>query len=394
MKFIKKILCLVCTIVISNFLIWRFFKFKTQEILNNHVSINLKNSGIHKQKQVYVWGKAAISEYFWTHIIEGVVQRSNKYMWDEGIIHINSVKLVYFTGPALLPETAPKDIKDLVVILNGREEKKINASLTWLNSLLNKKLFPLLQNLGIIMLGNEQCNNSWLIDLCKQALKIKFVFIVYDINLSYPPYFYYQWPLGVATYRKFPLIKRNEVDLHSQRMYFCNFLGTIYSNHSLSSRSKLFNILTVGRLKTLCYTKVRYSWLPAETKETFELYHKVLKQSDLTLCPVGFNSESYRIYEAMSYGSVPIIEDVMTHGQCSKDFSSDKHGAPFRLLKKYNAPVMYVHDWSELLSIIELESKMPHVEKVKRREAILQWYEKFRSKMRDVFLEVLSKRFK
>ncbi|XP_012565809.2 ribitol-5-phosphate xylosyltransferase 1 [Hydra vulgaris] len=394
MKFIKKILCLVCTIFISNFLIWRFFKFKTQEILNNHVSINLKSSGIHEQKQVYVWGKAAISEYFWMHIIEGVVQRSNKYIWDEGVIQINSVKLVYFTGPALLPETAPKDIKDLVVILNGREEKKINASLKWLNSLLNKKLFPLLQNLGIIMLGNEQCNNSWLIDLCKQALKIKFVFIVYDINLSYPPYFYYQWPLGVATYRKFPLIKRNDVDLHSQRMYFCNFLGTIYSNHSLSSRSKLFNILTVGRLKTLCYTKVRYSWLPAETKETFELYHKILKQSDLTLCPVGFNSESYRIYEAMSYGSVPVIEDVMTHGQCSKDFSSDKHGAPFRLLKTYNAPVMYVHDWSELLSIIELESKMPHVEKVKRREAILRWYEKFRSKMRDVFLEVLSKRFK
>ena len=37
-------------------------------------------------------------------------------------------------------------------------------------------------------------------------------------------------------------------------------------------------------------------------------YRRALQTSDFTLCPAGSNVESYRIYEAMSYGSVPILQ--------------------------------------------------------------------------------------
>ena len=54
-----------------------------------------------------------------------------------------------------------------------------------------------------------------------------------------------------------------------------------------------------------------------ESKEGLSSYLHILRSSDLTLCPVGMNSESYRIYEAMSLGSVPVIEDVVVNVNCS-----------------------------------------------------------------------------
>jgi len=44
----------------------------------------------------------------------------------------------------------------------------------------------------------------------------------------------------------------------------------------------------------------------------------VLKSSDLTLCPVGLNSESYRIYEALSVGSLPVVEDRVVTDSCAE----------------------------------------------------------------------------
>lgn len=60
-----------------------------------------------------------------------------------------------------------------------------------------------------------------------------------------------------------------------------------------------------------------YRWLAEETHEGLQSYLQILKSSDLTLCPVGKNSESYRIYEAMSVGSVPVIEDLSASQSCN-----------------------------------------------------------------------------
>ena len=56
----------------------------------------------------------------------------------------------------------------------------------------------------------------------------------------------------------------------------------------------------------------RSSWVPTETAASRAQYLEALRSSDYTLCPPGSNVESYRIYEAMSMGSVPIIRGSVT----------------------------------------------------------------------------------
>jgi len=128
-----------------------------------------------------------------------------------------------------------------------------------------------------------------------------------------------------------------------------------------------------------------------ETSTSREDYILALSQSDLTLNPVGQNTECYRIYEAISYGSIPVVEDVMTPGHCGKSKSSAAF--PLRLLKEMDAPIIYVKDWNELKTIEEKEKTLKHSERVKRRREVLLWYESFKSKMRQKLVSVIGKQF-
>lgn len=129
-------------------------------------------------------------------------------------------------------------------------------------------------------------------------------------------------------------------------------------------------------------------WLPQETAETSRQYQMALAQSDLTLCPVGVNTECYRIYEACAYGSVPVVEDVLTPGACANGRSS-----PLRLLKDAGAPFIFLKDWKELPAILEKEHVMTQAEKTERRMRLLEWYTGFRQQMKDKFTEVLEESF-
>ncbi|CAB1322965.1 unnamed protein product [Coregonus sp. 'balchen'] len=76
-----------------------------------------------------------------------------------------------------------------------------------------------------------------------------------------------------------------------------------------------------------------------ETAESLRRYQTALAQSEFTLCPVGINTECYHIYEACAYGSVPVVEDIVTPGGCSAARSS-----PLRLLKAAGAPFIFLKD--------------------------------------------------
>ncbi|KAK3100987.1 hypothetical protein FSP39_000027 [Pinctada imbricata] len=183
----------------------------------------------------------------------------------------------------------------------------------------------------MVLLGDEQCNNDWIKPyLRRNGGLIQFVFLVYD-STEIDNEVFYQWPLGVAT------------------------------------------------------------WLPMETDASREEYIKALSESDLTLNPVGQNTECYRIYEAMSYGSVPVIEDVMTSGHCGNSSISQK--SPLRLLKEEKAPVIYVKDWKEIDRILEKETTLTQEYKTRRRRDNVLWYESFKSKMRERFVRILQKHF-
>ena len=77
-------------------------------------------------------------------------------------------------------------------------------------------------------------------------------------------------------------------------------------------------------------------------------------QSDPTLCPVGVNTECYRIYEACSHGSVPVVEDVMTAGSCGN--APAYHIAPLQLLKSTDVPFIFIKNWKELPAVLEREN--------------------------------------
>lgn len=126
-------------------------------------------------------------------------------------------------------------------------------------------------------------------------------------------------------------------------------------------------------------------------------YVDALRNSDLTLNPIGMNAECYRIYEAMSYGSVPVIEDrppsVGSCGRPSRDNDSGRRRL-FRLLKLHHAPVIFVTDWRrDLPEILSHEAVLSAMEVVARRRKVVDWYRGFRRKMRDLFVRTIDKRF-
>ena len=63
------------------------------------------------------------------------------------------------TGPGVVPAKVPQDVENLVIVLNGREDSKIEFSTVWLNYLTSS--LPRLINLAVVMLGNEMCVNRY-----------------------------------------------------------------------------------------------------------------------------------------------------------------------------------------------------------------------------------------
>lgn len=107
-----------------------------------------------------------------------------------------------------------------------------------------------------------------------------------------------------------------------------------------------------------------------------------MSDSDLTLHS-SINSQTSVIYEALSLGSVPVIEDNET--ACS-----DLRGA-IALLKRHRAPVIFVNSIiDQLKTIIDNEKKMSDQEKVVRRAAVINWYCGFRKAMASTFVKMIA----
>ncbi|XP_072124336.1 ribitol-5-phosphate xylosyltransferase 1 isoform X1 [Mobula birostris] len=342
-----------------------------------------------RKKLVQIWGKAAIGLYLWQHILGGPLMPSEVTAhWREGELKAGDIYFRFYTGPAVVPGRISLDTENLVLVLNGREEGKIKFATQWLHYVQTLHQMHKLKHSAVVLLGNEQCDNDWIEPyLRKHGGFIDLIFLVYD-----SPWVnevdVYQWPLGVATYRNFPIVDLNNLMLHSSRPYLCNFLGTVYK---ASSRETLLDILKQERLSAMCLISVREQWLPQETSDSLKKYQGALLQSDLTLCPVGINTECYRIYEACACGSVPVVEDVMTPGQCGN--SSALQNAPLRLLKSMGAPFIFVKDWRELPAILEKEKAMTLQEKNQRRRTIIEWFKQFRTQLRKKFIDILENRF-
>ncbi|XP_072257384.1 ribitol-5-phosphate xylosyltransferase 1 [Pyxicephalus adspersus] len=339
--------------------------------------------------QVQIWSKAAIGHYLWQHVFEGQLEPSDvNAQWREGKLRTGKTEFSFITGSAVAPGYFSVETVNVVLVLNGREEVKISFATQWLQYAQTLVKNHKLHHVAVVMLGNEQCNNDWILPYLKEnGGFVELLFLVYDspwINEESV----FQWPLGVATYRNFPVVDPTWSLVHDSRPYLCNFLGTVYDN---SSREILMEVIRKEGLDQLCWISTRNQWQPQETNESFKSYNDALLQSDLTLSPVGINTECYRIYEACSYGSVPVVEDVMTPGTCGN--SSVHNNGPLWLLKSFGAPFVFLKSWKELPAIINKEKNMSLQEKIQRRKKILEWYRQFKLKLQRKFIETLEKTF-
>ena len=104
------------------------------------------------------------------------------------------------------------------------------------------------------------------------------------------------------------------------------------------------------------------------------------------------NHECYRIYEALSYLSVPVLEENLAH-VAGKRSNCDQQSS-YRLLKEFDAPVKFVANWTnDLGRILEDELKLSSEERLNRRIRLFNWYEKFKSSMSSRLAEVAKKKF-
>lgn len=55
-------------------------------------------------------------------------------------------------GPGVIPETVPRDVKYLVLVVNGRTPEKIKDAKQWLDDL---KMWDMPPEIMLVMLGNE-----------------------------------------------------------------------------------------------------------------------------------------------------------------------------------------------------------------------------------------------
>ncbi|KAJ7411465.1 transmembrane protein 5 [Pitangus sulphuratus] len=163
-----------------------------------------------------------------------------------------SLRVQIWGKAAIVPGYFSVEAEHVVLVLNGREAAKVASATQWLHYAQTLVQAHKIRHVAVVLLGSEQCNNGWIQPYLKRnGGFVNLLFVTYDCAFVNEEDIF-QWPLGVAT------------------------------------------------------------WQPQETNESFKNYQDALLQSDLTLCPVGINTECYRIYEACSYGSLPVIEDVMT----------------------------------------------------------------------------------
>jgi hypothetical protein len=169
-----------------------------------------------------------------------------------------------------------------------------------------------------------------------------------------------------------------------------------------SSREKLAEVIKENNLEHVCYINIRDSWPSHEESNSMSKYRGALLQSDLTLCPAGQNTECYRIYEACELGSVPVVEDNFVDSSCdtspdplllrnvTSNGTTERLSVPLRLLKRYNAPFIFVKSWDELPDIIRRELRLFLPEIVQRRKRLVDWYEHFKQEIQEHFLDVLD----
>lgn len=130
-----------------------------------------------------------------------------------------------------------------------------------------------------------------------------------------------------------PLIcSRINVNTDPQKLLFCSFVGSA-TNNIRNNALKYF------------YEKQGYSinafhWNPNVSEDQQKLFLDLTSKSRFALCPRGYGATSYRLYESMQLGSIPV-------------YISDKHMLPWQ----------DEIDWNEICVVVKNESQYDKLDK-------------------------------
>lgn len=99
-------------------------------------------------------------------------------------------------GDGVQPDKVPQDVENVFLILNGRAPGKVQYTRYWLDNLGS---YPHLKRVILMLIGNEQCQNDWVLPYMRsRGGLVDLLFVVYD-TLIVNGDDIMQWPLGVAT---------------------------------------------------------------------------------------------------------------------------------------------------------------------------------------------------
>lgn len=169
-----------------------------------------------------------------------------------------------------------------------------------------------------------------------------------------------------------------------ERKYLFNFVGSLTS----TSRKVLKSVLKRdSKVNSKGFVHVVDEWSKTVSHQNGYLlpyeYRLVLMNSTFTLCPDGHNPESYRIYEALEAGSIPVL--VM-------DSSYDRHAChgAFDPFLASNAPFVFLRGWRDLAKYLE---GLDLGELPKMQANAMAWYADWMRRKAQTFEHVLEERF-
>lgn len=257
-----------------------FFIFKKFEIYFGNRRFQSSPTAAQSNCDVELWAKASIGDYLWEHILKAAVQKNvgNGYYRFGKKAEENLVfrfRSGFSITPTVLREFVEEKLSkfkviNLILVLNGRTKANVQTSEAYLNELRPFNESGL--RLGVVLLGNEFCFNSWIKPHLNDGL-VRFLFVVYDWN-QVNNVNVFQWPLGVATYRNFSLVQIDKSLTKDERPHLCNYLATVYRH---TSREELLQLIESSWFKERCLVAARFEWLPNETNESLHSYESALR---------------------------------------------------------------------------------------------------------------------
>ncbi len=167
----------------------------------------------------------------------------------------------------------------------------------------------------------------------------------------------------------------------TKRKYSFNFVGSSVGPH----RSRLIQIVQENQRSTEFpamgqgFFSTTRQWNPKPGYRDGSLdavaYRRLLLNSTFTLCPKGHNYDTYRMYEAIEAGSIPIVELGSRYYRNHHNDIVPCNGS-LDMYTKSKAPFIFLENWSDLPLVLERELADP-VKLRQRQRDLLAWRLKF-----------------